>query len=276
MDLLVRARTKTENLSGATQTTAMIGLMKKKQEAEAAAAAEAAEAAAEEAAAAAGASSSASADSAAGENGADAAGVAGTDGAKAGGRGRGRGRGSVNIFGVKGANKTKKPTGRRMRPGEIRVQKDISELDGGACIRAVFPNPNDLMSFQVIVTPDDGYWKGFEWPFQIDIPDLYPHTPPKVKCLQKVYHPNIDVQGNVCLNILRADWKPVLSVNAVNYGLLLLFVEPNGDDPLNHAAAEVLRTNPAKFKQNVQRALQGYSVDGEEYPPAIKEGTKTA
>jgi Ubiquitin-conjugating enzyme len=42
-----------------------------------------------------------------------------------------------------------------------------------------------------------------------------------------VYHPNINLQGNVCLNILREDWKPVLDINAVIYGLIYLFYEPN-------------------------------------------------
>lgn len=46
-----------------------------------------------------------------------------------------------------------------------------------------------------------------------------PHDPPKVKCTQKIYHPNIDLEGNVCLNILREDWKPVLNLNAVIVGM---------------------------------------------------------
>ncbi len=55
----------------------------------------------------------------------------------------------------------------------------------------------------------------------------------QVKCEQKIYHPNIDLEGNVCLNILREDWKPVLTINSVVYGLQYLFLEPNPDDPLN-------------------------------------------
>lgn len=62
----------------------------------------------------------------------------------------------------------------------------------------------------------------------------------------------------------------MLDINAVIYGLILLFVQPNPNDPLNHAAAEVLRTNEAKFRVNVQRSLQGSSVDGESFPPAEK------
>ena len=40
----------------------------------------------------------------------------------------------------------------------------------------------------------------------------------------KVYHPNIDLDGNVCLNILREDWKPVLSISSIIYGLQFLFL----------------------------------------------------
>jgi ubiquitin-protein ligase len=40
----------------------------------------------------------------------------------------------------------------------------------------------------------------------------------------QVYHPNIDWEGHVCLNILRADWRPVLSLNSVIYGIMTLFL----------------------------------------------------
>ena len=40
----------------------------------------------------------------------------------------------------------------------------------------------------------------------------------------QVFHPNIDLEGNVCLNILREDWKPVLSINSVLFGLSFLFM----------------------------------------------------
>ena len=42
--------------------------------------------------------------------------------------------------------------------------------------------------------------------------------------ISQVYHPNIDLEGNICLNILREDWKPVLSINSVIYGLNFLFI----------------------------------------------------
>jgi len=182
------------------------------------------------------------------------------------GRGRGRGRG-VSIFGVKKGGKKAATGKRKMRPGEFRIQKDVSELDGGECARTIFPNPNDLMNFEVEIRPNDGFWNGYCYKFKFEVPDQYPHEAPKVKCCDKIYHPNIDYQGNVCLNILRADWRPVLNINAVIYGLILLLDAPNPNDPLNHQAAEILRTNPNKFRSNVEKSLRGYSVDGQYFDP---------
>jgi len=172
----------------------------------------------------------------------------------------------VSLLGIGGKKKKDKSDGKsggkKRTPGEIRIQKDIADLDGGKVATIDFPNPNNLTKFFVLVSPDTGYWKGAKYEFEFAIPDHYPHTPPKVTCTTKIYHPNINLEGNVCLNILREDWKPVLDINAVIYGLIYLFYEPNPDDPLNHEAAELFRTNEREFQRTVQRTLRGGHIQG--------------
>eukprot|EP00640_Fibrocapsa_japonica_P004399 CAMPEP_0113935446 /NCGR_PEP_ID=MMETSP1339-20121228/2592_1 /TAXON_ID=94617 /ORGANISM="Fibrocapsa japonica" /LENGTH=226 /DNA_ID=CAMNT_0000937599 /DNA_START=60 /DNA_END=740 /DNA_ORIENTATION=+ /assembly_acc=CAM_ASM_000762 len=178
------------------------------------------------------------------------------------------GGGGVKLLGIGGKkSRTGKKAGggKRRTPGEIRMQKDIAELDGGDVANITFPNPNNLTSFEVRVTPDTGYWRGATYRFTFDVPPMYPHEPPKVHCHTKIYHPNINLQGKVCLNILREDWKPVLDINAVIYGLIYLFYEPNPEDPLNHEAAELFRNDIRQFERIVRRSLQGYSVGGEAF-----------
>mmetsp|Transcript_22461 Transcript_22461/g.45232 ORF Transcript_22461/g.45232 Transcript_22461/m.45232 type:complete len:223 (-) Transcript_22461:252-920(-) len=173
----------------------------------------------------------------------------------------------VSLLGI-GGKKKKSEDGaakngtKKRSPGEIRIQKDIAELDGGKVANIDFPNPNDLTVFEVSVTPDSGYWKNATYKFKFEIPDHYPHTPPKVHCDTKIYHPNINLEGKVCLNILREDWKPVLDINAVIYGLIFLFYEPNPDDPLNHEAAELFRKDINHFERLVNRTLKGGVMDG--------------
>lgn len=86
-------------------------------------------------------------------------------------------------------------------------------------MKTTFPDPDDILNFQLTIEPDEGMYKGGSFVFNFAINQNFPHDPPKVKCTQKIYHPNIDLEGNVCLNILREDWKPVLNLNAVIVGM---------------------------------------------------------
>ena len=96
---------------------------------------------------------------------------------------------------------------------------DLSELSLGSTMKTKFPNPDDILNFALTIDPDEGMYRGGTFSFNFAINQNFPHDPPKVKCTQKIYHPNIDLEGNVCLNILREDWKPVLNLNAVIVGL---------------------------------------------------------
>jgi hypothetical protein len=86
-------------------------------------------------------------------------------------------------------------------------------------MKMTFPNPDDILNFTLTIEPDEGMYKGGVFNFSFSVNQNFPHDPPKVKCTQKIYHPNIDLEGNVCLNILREDWKPVLNLNAVIVGM---------------------------------------------------------
>ncbi|KAF2203621.1 hypothetical protein GQ43DRAFT_411271 [Delitschia confertaspora ATCC 74209] len=160
---------------------------------------------------------------------------------------------------------------KKVTAAQLRVQKDLSELSLGSTMKTNFPNPDDILNFELTIEPDEGMYRGGSFVFTFKINQNFPHDPPKVKCTQKIYHPNIDLEGNVCLNILREDWKPVLNLNAVIVGLQFLFLEPNASDPLNKEAAEDLKVNREGFKRNVRTALGGGSVKGESYERVLKK-----
>jgi len=123
----------------------------------------------------------------------------------------------------------------------------------------------DIMNFKVIISPNDGYHHKGTFVFDIRVPKSYPHDPPKVLCETAVFHPNIDQEGHVCLNILREDWKPVLTMQSIIMGLQFLFVEPNPHDPLNKEAAQLLADHPVKFKEMVAKTFKGQSLPGYTY-----------
>lgn len=179
------------------------------------------------------------------------------------------------------------------------VSLDLSELSLGSTMSTDFPEPDDILNFVLTIEPDEGMYRQAKFTFDFNINQNFPHDPPKVRCREKIYHPNIDVEGKVCLNILREDWKPVLNLNAVIVGLQVcrpsslylpastfqtgcplhsvltsgvqfLFLEPNASDPLNKEAAEDLRNNREGFKRNVRTAMGGGTVKGESYDRVLK------
>ncbi|KAI1851072.1 hypothetical protein JX265_002881 [Neoarthrinium moseri] len=154
---------------------------------------------------------------------------------------------------------------KKVTAAQLRVQKDLSELSLGSTMKTEFPDPDDILNFVLAITPDEGLYNGGRFTFTFNMSQNYPHEPPKVRCQQKIYHPNIDLEGKVCLNILREDWKPVLNLNAVIVGLQFLFLEPNASDPLNKEAAEDLRQSRDNFRRNVKTSMGGGSVKGNPY-----------
>jgi len=164
-----------------------------------------------------------------------------------------------------------KKRGGRVKPAALRAQKDISDMDPDATpgVVVMFPDPNNLMYFKVSVTPADGLYLGATFQFNVTVGDNYPYEPPLVVCETLVYHPNIDFNGRVCLNILRAEWKPVLTLGAVLFGLMTLFLEPNADDPLNKEAADAMVDDPERFSSTVRRTLRGGNHFGKQFPSLV-------
>jgi len=156
--------------------------------------------------------------------------------------------------------------GKKTNAAELRATKDVSEMEEIPGVVVDFPDQNNLMTFNVTVTPSDGLYKQASFKFTVNIPPSYPYDPPKVECNTLVYHPNIDWEGHVCLNILRADWMPVLNLGSVLFGLMTLFLEPNPDDPLNKEAAQLMIERPSEFQRNVDQSLRGTYLLGRQFP----------
>ena len=143
----------------------------------------------------------------------------------------------------------------------LRCLADVSELKSEKGVTVDFYNGrDDLMNFKVTISPDDGMYRGGSFIFDVKVPKTYPHDAPKVLCETQVYHPNIDMEGHVCLNILREDWKPVLTISSVIMGLQFLMLEPNADDPLNKEAANQLAKDKREFESLVRQTFRGRSM----------------
>lgn len=73
---------------------------------------------------------------------------------------------------------------------------------------------DDLFHWQAtIMGPSDSPYSGGVFFLEITFPTDYPFKPPKVNFRSKIYHPNINSNGSICLDILRDQWSPALTIS---------------------------------------------------------------
>ena len=113
----------------------------------------------------------------------------------------------------------------------------------------VYPNPNNFRHFDVrILGPPDTPYEGGRFEAEILLPEDYPMSPPKILMKSKIYHPNIDKLGRICLDILKSNWTPVLQLKSVLLSLQSLLSSPDEKDFLNIEVAEKWKKDPEGAK----------------------------
>ncbi len=62
-------------------------------------------------------------------------------------------------------------------------------------IEVDFPNENDLTEVRVFLKPNGGFYKDGKFQFAVKLPEDYPARAPSVTCKTKMFHPNINYEG---------------------------------------------------------------------------------
>ncbi|KAH9778956.1 ubiquitin-conjugating enzyme E2 35 [Citrus sinensis] len=114
------------------------------------------------------------------------------------------------------------------------------------------PSEDNMRYFNVMILgPTQSPYEGGVFKLELFLPEEYPMAAPKVRFLTKIYHPNIDKLGRICLDILKDKWSPALQIRTVLLSIQALLSAPNPDDPLSENIAKHWKTNEAEAVETV-------------------------
>ncbi|KAK4879282.1 hypothetical protein RN001_007428 [Aquatica leii] len=124
------------------------------------------------------------------------------------------------------------------------------------------PNETNCRYFHVVMAgPKGSPYEGGLFKLEMFLPENYPLSPPSVRFLTKIYHPNIDKLGRICLDILKDQWSPALQMRTVLLSIQALLSAPNPDDPLANDVAVMWKSNEAKAILTAGQWTREYAIN---------------
>jgi ubiquitin-conjugating enzyme E2 D/E len=121
-----------------------------------------------------------------------------------------------------------------------RIQKELAEITlDPPCNCSAAPKADDIYQWvATIMGPEKSVYQGGVFFLHINFPQDYPFKPPKIVFRTRIFHCNINSSGAICLDILKTEWSPALTISKVLLSICSLLTDANPHDPLVGSIAQ--------------------------------------
>lgn len=145
----------------------------------------------------------------------------------------------------------------------MRLTKELEELVKNPPTNCSAGTVNDdLFHWRASITgPEDTPYFGGIFSLDIHFPTDYPFKAPKMNFITKIYHPNINAAGSICVDILRENWSPALTISKVLLSVSSLLNDPNPNDPLDVEIADQYKNNKKLFEETAKTWTTIYAME---------------
>jgi len=150
-------------------------------------------------------------------------------------------------------------------------------------IRARLINDDNMFEWEVaLFGPPETLYQGGYFKAHMKFPRDYPYSPPSVRFVTKVWHPNVYENGDLCISILHPPvddpqsgelpcerWNPTQNVRTILLSVVSLLNEPNTFSPANVDASVMFRRwkeskgKDKEYEHIIRRQVQASRSDAE-------------
>ena len=144
-----------------------------------------------------------------------------------------------------------------------RIKKEFALLEKepiNNCMATIINN-NYYTWEATLLGPVGTPYEGGVFQLNVRLSKKYPIVPPQVRFDTKIFHPNIDGEGGICLDILKDKWSPALGISTILLSICSLLNDPNPDDPLVPYIGELYNTNRENFNMEAKNWTLIHATD---------------
>lgn len=147
-------------------------------------------------------------------------------------------------------------------PPRARIAKELEDIERDDSCGIRIRRETDVTMTGFFPGPDDTPYSGGQFTVAIEIPVGYPFEPPKMKFRNKVWHPNVSsVTGAICLDILKDQWSPALTLKTAIISLQALLCAPVPEDPQDGVVANQYLSNFEEFQEQAAEWTRLYASE---------------